>query len=180
MSVGELAGQVEALILGFYERYRPPIVYVGFSGGKDSAAVLAAAARVGVPFAAFFWHIPGQTVADNLQAAMKVARVLGLAWETITVRDPRELSKTVWPWDSNRLPEPGRVYHVIVAQPYVHGLARYGPPPPPPYWRWCCKLYKEEPLHNLPPVARDPETGRPARFIITGVKPSDSPARARR
>lgn len=160
-----LAARVEARVLEFWERHGRPALYVGFSGGKDSSAVLAAAVRaVGVDATvAWFWHIPGQTVKDNIQAAREVARALGLSWRTIRVGEPSGL------WGLR--PEPGTVYHVIRGgPPYWELLAARGPPFL--RHRWCCKYYKEDLLAETRPQ-------RPGhRYVLTGVRPSDSRARA--
>ena len=168
LGLGEtLARRVEARIKEWWLKHGRPHVWVGFSGGKDSSTVLAAAVASGVTFSAVFWHIPGQTHGDNAAAARAVARALGLEWRGIRVRTPRELGSLE--------AEPGIVYHVVVGgRPYWEMLRVKGPPSPPPRPRWCCKYYKEEPLQHLPPA-------RPGhRFILTGAKRADSPARARR
>ncbi len=167
--VEQIAAKVEKRIRNFWDRHGRPTLYVGFSGGKDSAAVLAAAVRaVGrEAVVAWFWHIPGQTHRDNLAAARGVAERLGLGWRFIRVGEPRELQRVD--------PEPGTVYQVLRAGPPYWALLRlHGPPAPPPYPRWCCKLYKEEPLAWLPPQKP------PYRYIVTGVKRADSRARAKR
>lgn len=166
----EISDVVESLVFAWWaENESPTPVYVGFSGGKDSSAVLAVAVNTigGDNVTGWFWHIPGQTILDNIMASKRVAGKLGLEWRTITVREPREL------WTLK--PEPGTVYHVIVGRkPYWELLREKGTPAPPPYPRWCCKYYKEEPLANTRPQ----RPGR--RYILTGVKRSDSRARAKR
>lgn len=169
--VESIVSRKEGLIREWLGRNGYPSYYVGFSGGKDSTAVLALAARaypeglIGV-----FVHIPGQTVTDNVVAARGVARELGLSWETLRVGDPRELSESIDPSVG------GVVYHVIVGRrPYWELLRVKGSPAPPPRPRWCCRYYKEEPMNWLPPSRSDG-----SRFIVTGVKRADSRARARR
>ncbi len=65
---------VEERIARFVEKHRARLVYVMFSAGKDSSAVLAAAMRA-VPdrVVAVYNVIAGQTHAINTEAARKVA-----------------------------------------------------------------------------------------------------------
>ena len=171
--VEKLVSKARNRIWDVVAKYGKLPVIVSFSGGKDSAAALAAAVdALGTdPVVAYFIHIPGQTIRDNVLAARLVAERLGLLWETI-----------VWEYDTPLPAVGGTVYHVIVKDwPYWELLAIKGTPLPPPRPRWCCKRFKEEPL-GYAPCAPTTLDGRRAcaRIVVVGVKRSDSRARAKR
>ena len=175
--VEKLVSKARNRIWDVVAKYGKLPVIVSFSGGKDSAAALAAAVdALGTdPVVAYFIHIPGQTIRDNVLAARLVAERLGLLWETIE-------------WEPGEpLPATGStVYHVIVkTKPYWEMLAQRGPPGIPPRPRWCCKIYKEEPLGYAPCTPFTAPfllSGRRvcARIVIVGVKRADSRARRNR
>jgi len=161
--------RAEQRIRDFWLRHNKPILYVGFSAGKDSATTLAAALNAVGPenVVAWYWHIPGQTHRDNLHAARQTARRLGLGWQTHVIKEPN-MTITIEP-------APATIHHVIIGnQPYWKLLHKHGPPAPPPRPRWCCRLYKETPLTWTKPW-RDGY-----RYVLSGVKRADSPARRRR
>ena len=177
-------GLVEKRIEEFIERHRPRWVYVFFSAGKDSSALLAAAARCCRDrVVAVFNHIVGQTHALNAQAALRVARALGLEVRRLAPRGPGELQAAL----AREPPRPGQLLYLVVRSysgglDYWRAVAENGFPAPTERWgggvRWCCREYKEKWWSLLP--FNGTYDGKMARYLAVGVKRSDSEFRRRR
>jgi len=179
-----LASVVEDRIRRFIDEYRPRFIYVFFSGGKDSAAVLAAAAscckdRV----VAVFNHIVGQTHALNVQAALGVARKLGLQIRRIVPKSPEHLSLEL----ARQPPRPGELLYLVVRSyrlglDYWSAVKHWGFPAPAERFgkgvRWCCSEFKEKWWRDLP--SNGLYEGKPAKYLLVGVKRSDSSYRRKK
>ena len=177
----ELTGKVRL----FYSVFRPRFLWVPVSGGKDSALVWALASEAGVPYAAVYIQIPGQSHGDNLRSVLETARLLGVEERRlVVVRETRlikqRLSEAL---GSCSLP---CLLHVI---PYTHrgedfwaAMRRYGYPAPLGRFgkgtRWCCGTFKHRVLQRLPPSGA--RGTLPWRYGMDGVKATDSPYRAKK
>lgn len=175
---------VENRIRNFIDEYRPKWIYVFFSAGKDSSAVLAAAAACCKDrTVAVFNHIVGQTHSLNVTAALTVARRLGFAIRRLAPRSPDELKLML----TREPPQPGEMIYIL-ARSYRFGLdywtavSRWGFPAPAERWgrgvRWCCSEFKEKWWHVLP--ANGVYHGKPAKYLVVGIKRSDSSYRRRK
>ena len=182
--VAMIASKVEDRIRRFIDEYRPRFVYVMFSAGKDSSAVLAAAMRVAPEkVVAVYNVIAGQTHSINIGTALELAKRFGMRVRRIVPRSRQALRHEL----VANPPEPPELLVVVVIS-YRHGLSywdavlRYGWPAPAERFgkgiRWCCSEFKEKWWLELPP--NGVFQGRPAKFIIVGVKAADSVTRRRR
>lgn len=172
---------VEKRIEGFIDEYKPRNVYVFFSGGKDSSAVLAAAANCCMDrVVAVYNHIVGQTHVLNVEAAMGVARKLGLEVVRVVPRSGDWLRA----WFARNPPRPGQLLY-IVARSYRYlldfwsGVEKWGFPVAAERFgrgvRWCCGEFKEKWWRLLP--ANGTYNGRSARYGAVGMKRAVSPYR---
>ncbi len=145
--VRALAERIEERISSFVNEHRVSMLYIDFSGGKDSSVVLAAAARALGPgrVQCFFMHIPGQTL--NAGVARAVAEALGFTWVTVRPLRPEQLMV-----DASRSGG-GVCLHVMPKTlDYWSALERYGLPAQGPRVgkRWCCWFYKSRWLDSRP------------------------------
>ena len=169
----------------FAELYNPRWLYVDWSGGKDStAALLAVLECCPGKVVATFLHLAGQTIAANSSAVLAAARRLGLrVYRYDRLCYPREFREAIEadePWRD----APSLVY-VVTRAPgctdYWSATLRYGLEVPVERAgrgkRWACYHMKTRWLAARPPngVLR----GRPARFVVTGVRRTESGYRAR-
>ena len=170
---------VEDRIRRFVRDYNARFVYVLFSGGKDSAAVLAAAnSAVHDRMIVVYLHIVGNTHVDNVMAARSVAKRLGIDVVTIVARKETLTNDVRRIIDEHGAP---LMLHVIV-RTYREGLdfwsaiEHYGMPVPLERShrgvRWCSSEFKEKWIKQLPRF-----NGR--LLLISGVKASDSWHRSR-
>ena len=170
---------VEDRISRFVRSYNARFVYVLFSGGKDSAAVLAAAnSVVRDRMIVVYLHIVGNTHVDNVMAARGVANQLGIDVVTLVARRESFASDVRRIIDERGAP---LMLHVIVVT-YREGfdfwsaIERYGVPVPLERSRrgvrWCSAEFKEKWIKQLPRF-----NGR--LLFISGVKASDSWHRSR-
>ena len=180
----DLRRVAEERVERFVEEYKPRWLYVDWSGGKDSTAVLAAAVSAAKDMVvATFLHIAGQTVHDNVRAVLGVARRLGLSVYVYRgLRRPRDLYTAMLrdkPWES----APSLVYVVTTANgmDYWEATRRYGLEAPLERLgggkRWAASMMKARWLAERPPNGS--LRGRPAHLVVVGVKRADSPYRAR-
>lgn len=159
-------------------------LWVPVSGGKDSAAVWGLAASAGVPYAAVFIQIPGQTVADNITAVESVAALTGVrdrvtvvVSETRRIRDElgNALSTCTLPCLLRVIPFTPR------GEDFWAAMLRYGFPAPLGRFgkgtRWCCGTFKHRVLNRLPFNGR--RGGIPWKYGVDGTKATDSPYRAK-
>jgi len=180
----DLRRVAEERIERFLEQYSPKWLYVDWSGGKDSTAVLAAAVSAAKDMVvATFLHLAGQTVHDNAKAVLEVARRLGLnVFRYAGMKSPRELYIAMLrdrPWES----APALVYVVTTAHgmDYWSATLKYGFEAPIERLgggkRWACSEFKGKWLAARPPNGR--YRGRPARFLLVGIRRAESPYRAK-
>lgn len=180
----DLRRVVEDRIRSFLDNFRPRFVYVFFSAGKDSSAALAAAVNCCPDrVVAVFNHIVGQTHFLNSQAAINVAKELGLEIRRIVPRTPKELQEILF----QEPPRPGELLYLVVRSSrygldYWSAVDKWGFPAPLERWRkgvrWCCAEYKKNWWKMLPPNGL--YEAKPARYGIVGIKRSDSHYRSRR
>ena len=151
--VSQLASKVERRIWRFAENCEGPLIY--WSGGKDSTAIVLAYERaMGERARVAISPVPGQARLDYI---MKIAKALGYELERCEPAACR--------------PRPGVI--LVVAKKTVDfwsALEEKGLPVnvPGQRKRWCCSLYKSEPLERVPHSC-----------AIAGYKFSDSVWRAR-
>ena len=181
----ELAKLARERVKAFIERHGPEFIYVDWSAGKDSTAALAAAMDCcpGMVTATFL-HLLGQTHADNAAAALAVARRYGMGVARYTgLRTPGELRRAL-ERDAGWRRRPSLLY-VVTRAPrgldYWSATLRYGIEVPLERAgrgkRWACHHMKSRWLAARPPSGV--YGGRPARFVLTGIRREESPYRAR-
>ena len=157
----------------FVERFDPRRLYVFFSGGKDSAAALAAVAYAGDSVVkrtvVVYNELVGNTHPWNVEQAYRVLRRLGFG-EPVVVESP--------PYE--RIPVAvlggARVLHIRarsrMREDFWGAVMRWGIPVLRPSGkfgrRWCYNEFKEKHWRVLPP-----ERGN-KRFVVVGVKATDS------
>lgn len=184
IGVTAAAAERAARVREFFEETGAEYLWVPVSGGKDSAAVWGLAARAGVPYAAVFIQIPGQTVADNILAVEALAAALGVKdLATVVIRETRgirgalscALSTCSTPCLLRVIPFTPR------GEDFWGAMLRYGFPAPLGRFgrgtRWCCGTFKHRVLNRLPYNGR--RNGVPWKYGIDGTKATDSPYRAR-
>jgi len=174
---------VESRIERFVDEYKPRYIYVYFSGGKDSSAVLAASTNCcPEKVVAVYNHIVGQTHRLNVEAVIGVVKKLGLEIRRIVPRNPENLRITLL----QDPPRPGQLLYLVVRSyryglPYWDAVKKWGFPVPSERARngvrWCCSEYKEKWWYMLPP--NGVHRGRTVKYNVVGIKRSDSPHRAK-
>lgn len=169
----------------FLLEHRPRWLYVMYSGGKDSVAALYASLRaatdLGVPVAAVYIIVPGLTHGDNVGFVRR-------SWERLCPGCPIRVIRARVPGDVRwRIVDVDRhTLFMIVGhgkRPLFWDLVRiWGLPGPSERTgaglRWCEPEHKGRWQRELPPNGR--YGGRLARFLVVGVRRSESAYRARR
>jgi len=169
----------EERIKQFINLYQPKWLYVMFSGGRDSAAVLAAARSVTSDIVAVYLHIAGQTHRDNVVAAIEAAKRLDIDVVNLGVARRGSLRHKVM----KAVEEHGTpvMLHIITVDYQRHvdywtALKIYGFPAPRERWgggkRWCCAHFKSDWMAELPPNAS--VNGRPVRALLVGIRREES------
>ena len=179
LSYEKLARLVEDRIRLFIEEHKPKWLYVDFSAGKDSSAVLAAALSCCRDMVvATYLHLAGQTILENSRAAIEVAKRLGLKiYKYSGLKTPTQLRSVLMrdkPWEN----APSLIYVVttVSGMDYWSATLRYGLETPLERQggkkRWGCALMKTMWLAARPPNGR--YNDRPARFAAVGVRMQES------
>ena len=177
--------ELEGLIEGFIDRYKPSPLWVPVSGGKDSAAVWGLVSRVTSDYAVVYIQIPGQTHMDNVRSVLETARILGVkSQRTVRVDKTRLIREKL----ESALRECQRPCLLRVVAFDTHGrdfwaaMSQYGFPAPLGRFgrgtRWCCGVFKHRVLQRLP--YNGCRNGRPWKYGVNGVKATDSPYRRKR
>lgn len=157
----------------FVRRYEPQRLYVFFSGGKDSAAVLAAVAYAGdsvVKRAIIVYNeLVGNTHPLNVRQAYNIIQKLGFEEPTVVESPPYsriavEVFRGV------------KVLHIRARSrrgDFWDAVEAWGLPVlrPGTGRRWCYNEFKEKHWRALPFELKN---GKPSRFVVVGVKATDS------
>jgi len=181
---GSIGKRAKDKIKDFMDKYNPRFLYVDFSGGKDSSAVLALVNDVTSKWIATFIHIAGQTHGINVESAYGVAKRLVHDIDIIKiVAKKKGLVLHGFRKILNEYTPPFMVHVITFSHSsgldYWSAIEKHGFPAPTERMgrgkRWCCSEFKSEWLDERPPNGFF--NGRLARFIAVGVKRSDSPYR---
>ena len=168
-----LARRVEGRIVRFAAN--APRLLVAWSGGKDStAALLATYHCCREKLYASFIHLVGQTHALNVQTVLRVAKLLGMDIVYLDACGRRFRQPLA------SLPRPPALIYVRshgrLCKGFWEEAKTRGWPAPmerttKPGKRWCCTVFKSEPLEALASIG--------FKWHIVGVKASDSHYRAK-